>query len=121
MWARPLGLAPAGFHLRHIAGSVDRLTTYLRGELLNEEQMAALRGEGEMGGGVEELVRGVEEALTASEAVVRGVDPGTYGEFRGVGRKQLPTTVGGLMVHLAEHTQRHLGQFVVTVKAVRAS
>ncbi len=31
LWARPHGIAPIGFHLRHIAGSVDRLTNYLEG------------------------------------------------------------------------------------------
>jgi len=32
----------------------------------------------------------------------------------------LPTTVGGLLVHVADHTQRHVGQAVTTAKIVVA-
>src|SRR5271155_3265606 len=45
IWLRPHGLAPVGFQLRHIAGSVDRLSTYLRGEQLTPEQLEALAHE----------------------------------------------------------------------------
>jgi len=41
-------------------------------------------------------------------------------QLRGVGRKQLPTSVGGLLVHVADHTQRHVGQAVTTTKIVVA-
>jgi uncharacterized damage-inducible protein DinB len=37
-----------------------------------------------------------------------------------VGKKQLPTSVGGLLVHLADHTQRHVGQIVTTAKVLKA-
>jgi hypothetical protein len=37
---------------------------------------------------------------------------------RRVGRKQLPTSVGGLLVHVADHTQRHVGQAITTAKVV---
>ena len=40
-------------------------------------------------------------------------------DARFVGRKQLPTTVLGLLVHIAEHTQRHLGQAITIAKVVR--
>jgi hypothetical protein len=43
---------------------------------------------------------------------------GSYDEVRGVGREKLPSTVGGLLVHCAEHTQRHVGQAVTTAKVV---
>ena len=39
---------------------------------------------------------------------------------RGVGRKQLPTSVGGALIHVADHTQRHVGQVVTTAKALKA-
>ena len=116
MWLRPHGLAPIGFQLRHIAGSVDRLTTYLKGGQLTAEQMDVLRHEMDVGAGREELLRGVHEALRASEEAIRALDPATLSEVRLVGRKQLPTTVAGLVVHLAEHTQRHVGQTIVTAK-----
>ncbi len=33
----------------------------------------------------------------------------TISDERGVGKKMLPTNVGGLLVHCADHTQRHDG------------
>jgi uncharacterized damage-inducible protein DinB len=41
-------------------------------------------------------------------------------EERHVGKKQLPTSVGGLLVHVADHTQRHVGQAITTAKIVVA-
>jgi uncharacterized damage-inducible protein DinB len=39
---------------------------------------------------------------------------------RGVGRKQLPTSIGGALIHVADHAQRHVGQVVTTAKVIRA-
>ena len=61
----------------------------------------------------------VNEALHQSEQVIRALDPATLEEPRSVGRRQLPTTVIGLVVHLAEHTQRHVGELIVTAKLAR--
>jgi hypothetical protein len=36
-----------------------------------------------------------------------------------VGRARLPSTVFGLLFHVAEHTQRHAGQAITTAKIVR--
>ena len=119
IWARPQGVTPIGYHLRHIAGSVDRLTTYLKGRRLDALQIDALNFETDEGAGRDELLRMVDAALDASEAFLRTVDPATFGEPRAVGRKQIATTVGGLVVHLAEHTQRHVGQTVVTARLLR--
>ncbi len=119
LWSRPHGLAPVGFQLRHIAGSVDRLTTYLRGEQLTSQQLDAARSEMEPGATREELLEMVSRALQDSERVIRALAPDTFGEARAVGRKKLQTTVAGLVVHLAEHTQRHVGQLIVTAKVVR--
>jgi uncharacterized damage-inducible protein DinB len=121
IWARPFGLAPAGFHLRHIAGSVDRLTTYLLGGQLDAAQMAALREEMEPGASREELLEGVNRALAAAAERMRSLDPAAFTESREVGRKRLPTTVIGLVVHLAEHTQRHVGQAISAAKLARAA
>ena len=49
LWARPGGAASAGFHLRQLAGSLERLLTYARGEKLSASQLAALTREGEPG------------------------------------------------------------------------
>jgi uncharacterized damage-inducible protein DinB len=121
LWSRPHGLAPVGFHLRHIAGSVERLTTYLRGEQLNSQQLEAARSEMEPGLGRTELLEIVKHSLQHSEQVIRTLDPATLTDARAVGRKQLPTTVAGLVVHLAEHTQRHVGELIITAKLARMS
>ncbi len=119
LWSRPHGLAPVGFQLRHIAGSVDRLTTYLRGEQLTSRQLDAARSEMEPGASREELLESLSRAFHDSERVLRAIAPDTFTEARAVGRKHLPTTVAGLVVHLAEHTQRHVGQLIVTAKVAR--
>ena len=117
---RPVGSLPTlGFHLRHIAGSVDRLTTYLMGEALDPDQLAFLKQEAEPGASLEELLAGVDAALRRSEERLAQIDPATPHEPRWIGRKRLPTTVLGLLVHIAEHTQRHLGQAITTAKLLR--
>jgi hypothetical protein len=121
IWSRPHGLAPVGFQLRHIAGSVERLTTYLRGQQLTALQLEAVHREMEPGPGRAELLEIVAASLRDSELVIRAVDPATLTDSRVVGRKRLPTTVAGLVVHLAEHTQRHVGELIITTKLARAS
>jgi len=116
-------ISTVSFHLAHIAGSVNRLTTYLKGEQLSAEQMARLKGEPSTGQNTGATLRQLLEAMDAefdaTEAVVRAIDPGTYPEPRYVGRQQLPTSVGGLIIHLSEHTQRHLGQAILAAKLAR--
>ncbi|MGC4050605.1 MAG: DinB family protein [Paludibaculum sp.] len=121
LWLQPSGLAPVGFQLRHISGSIDRLLTYARGEQLSAEQLAILKAEMVPGAGRAELMAEVEQTFAGAAAQVRATDPGTLTEARGVGRKALPTTVGGLLIHTAEHTQRHVGQLIVTVRVLRAA
>jgi len=121
IWARPEGLAPVGFQLRHIAGSVQRLTAYLRGEQLTARQLADASEEMEPGSGRTLLLREVNAALDRSEQVIRSLDPASLGEPRAVGRKRLPATTIGLVVHLAEHTQRHVGELIITAKLAQKS
>lgn len=116
LWASPHGFGSVGFHLRHIAGSTSRLMTYLQDRPLGREQMAALGAEKEPGASREELLAGLDRAFAEAEAVVRGLDSGRLAESRAVGRKRLPTTVGGLLTHIAEHTQRHVGQAISAAK-----
>jgi uncharacterized damage-inducible protein DinB len=120
VWARPHGLAPLGFHLRHIAGSVDRLTAYLEERPLDAAQIAALAAEMEPGASLQELLADVDRALRRAEETIRAIDPATLAEPRWVGRKRLPATVMGLLVHIAEHTQRHLGQVIGAAQLARA-
>jgi uncharacterized damage-inducible protein DinB len=122
LWATPHGFGSVGFHMRHIAGSTDRLMTYLQGRLLNAEQLATLQAEKDpAGAGRDELLALVDAAFENAETVVRGLDPATLREPRGVGRRQLPTTVIGLLVHIAEHTQRHIGQAISAAKLAAVS
>jgi DinB superfamily len=115
--ARPLGLPSVGFQMRHMVRSLDRLLTYAEGRQLDERQMAALQSE--MVAGVD-LFSDFADGMTVAERRVRGISPESYAEVRGVGRRLLPSSVGGLLVHCAEHTQRHAGQMVTTVKVVVA-
>jgi uncharacterized damage-inducible protein DinB len=120
LWARPMGLGAVGFHIRHIARSADRLTTYVEGRQLSEDQMNALRSESDPGASRDELFEELEACLVRCESVVEALDPRTWFDAREVGRKRLPTTVGGLVTHIAEHCQRHVGEAIVTAKVVKA-
>jgi hypothetical protein len=116
---RPCAGATLGFHLKHLAGSVDRLTTYAVGQQLSEEQLRALPQEQSGDEDADALLRLVDESLSKAEVKLRTIDADQIYAGRAVGRKQLPTTVLGLIVHIAEHTQRHLGQAITTAKVVR--
>ena len=118
--ARYEGIAPVAFHLRHIARSIDRLLTYAEGQSLNEAQIAKLRSEAAEGAKKEELFAELNDALKSAQLRIRLLERANLNESRAVGRKRLPTTVGGLLVHIADHTQRHVGQAVTTAKFVRA-
>jgi uncharacterized damage-inducible protein DinB len=116
--ARPYGLASVAFHLRHIARSLDRLLTYAEGQQLSGGQMDALRSELAPGAIAEVVVAEVRAGLGEAERRIRLISPRHYEEPRGVGRRALPSSVGGLLIHCAEHTQRHAGQAVTTAKVV---
>ncbi len=123
LWARPGGAPSVGFHLRHAAGSLDRLFTYARGEALSTEQRAFLASEAEPGSPPEEaaaLALAFERQVERALAQLRATPESSLLEPRGVGRLQLPSTVIGLLVHTAEHTQRHVGQIITTAKIVTA-
>jgi hypothetical protein len=119
--ARPAGVASAAFHVRHIAGVIDRLFTYARGSALSAEQLAAIRLEGgELAGAdVASVLDALSARVDAAVAELSAIDVATLGDFRGVGRAQLPSTVIGCLVHGAEHSMRHVGQLSVTVRVVR--
>ena len=119
LWCRVTGKHSLGFHLKHIAGSVDRLTTYLSGRQLSDEQLAFLKTEHEPDTDLSDLLTLVNGSLNAAEQQLLQVKPETLFEVRVVGRRQLPTTVIGLIVHVCEHTQRHLGQAIVLAKILR--
>ena len=122
LWERPANLASPGFHLKHIPGVLDRLYTYVKGELLSDEQMIYLRNEPlEEDLDALELLSRLNNSIDGFISRLNLVDVNAVTEFRGVGRKQLPSTVLGLLFHCAEHTMRHTGQLLVTVKVIRAA
>jgi uncharacterized damage-inducible protein DinB len=118
---RPAGLAPVAFQLRHIARSIDRLLTYAEGDNLNDRQLAQLKAELDPGATHDELFAEFENAIADGERRVRTLANTNLEEACAVGKRQLPTTVGGLLVHVADHTQRHVGQAITTAKIVRAN
>lgn len=136
--AQPLGLTSIAFHLRHIARSVDRILTYAEGGQLSAEQLAALKTEqsgskqngadqagSEQGGegkqeSLAELLAEVEISFNDAADRIRVLATADLNTQRFVGRKQLPTSIGGAMIHVADHTQRHTGQVVTTAKVVKA-
>ena len=119
--ARPGNIAPVAFHIRHIARSIDRLLTYAESKELSHAQMDALSSELEPGAGRDELFAELANALEGGASRVRAFDASQLEESRAVGKKRLPTTLGGLLVHIAEHAQRHVGQAITTAKVVVAS
>jgi uncharacterized damage-inducible protein DinB len=109
-----------GFHLRHIARSVDRILTYAEGGQLTAEQLAALKAEQSGEESLAMLLGEVEASFENAAQRVRTLANADFNMFRGVGRKQLPTSIGGALIHVADHTQRHVGQVVTTSKVLKA-
>ena len=118
MGARPFGVAPVAFHLRHMARSLDRLLTYAEGRQLTDEQLEALGSELAEPVEAKQVMEEFRSGLRQAMERVRAFSAETFEQERGVGRGLLPSTVGGLLVHCAEHTQRHAGQAITTAKVV---
>jgi len=118
--AQPLGLTSVAFHLRHIARSVDRLLSYAEGKPLTEEQLAGLKSEKMGDETLGMLLAEVEFSFVNAADRVRVLATADFDTSRGVGRKELPTSIGGALIHVADHTQRHVGQVVTTTKVLRA-
>jgi|SRR6185503_6331335 len=120
LWEKPAGLASPGFHLQHLSGVIDRLFTYAKGEQLDQQQLAALAAEGKPDETIsvsmllEAFNKGVDTALNQ----LNNTDESILTQKRAVGRAKLPSTVIGLYVHAAEHTMRHVGQLLVTVRVL---
>jgi uncharacterized damage-inducible protein DinB len=119
LWRRPGQAASAGYHLQHLAGSLDRLLTYARGESLTDVQRAALAEEGTPGAPASVLMPAALAQIDRALEQVRLTPVESLGTARDVGRAKLPSTVLGLLFHAAEHTSRHVGQLITTLKAVR--
>ena len=118
--ARPFQLPSVAFQLRHIARSLDRFCSYAEGTPLTAAQFAALASEMDATGTKESIFSELDESLEKTrqrlEVIVRQPPDLPVS----IGRKALPTTLTGLLVHAAEHTQRHVGQAITTAKLIVA-
>jgi uncharacterized damage-inducible protein DinB len=119
--ARVLGIPPVAFQLKHIGGSMDRLLTYAEGSSLTRERIAAMKSEIDSVNTSKEIFAELRVAFERGLQRIRTLAAANLEEARTVGRNQLPTSVGGLLVHVADHTQRHVGQAITTAKIVRAT
>jgi uncharacterized damage-inducible protein DinB len=121
--ARPGGAASLAFHLRHVAGSTDRLLTYARGEALSVSQRAAAKDEEAAAVTTDAgpLLGALSVAIDSALQQLRLTPRESLLDARAVGRAGLPSTVIGLLFHAAEHAQRHAGQAIVTARVVRAA
>lgn len=117
-WERPSGVASVGFHLQHLAGVLDRLFTYAKGQQLNNQQLEYLSAEGKENKELQlqSLFDHFGQQVDKSIGELKTFDETSLTDVRGVGRKQVPSTVIGLLFHSAEHTMRHTGQLLVTVR-----
>ena len=117
--ARPAGLPSVAFHVNHICGSLDRLLTYAEGGELNEEQLTVVESEVQFQAPGVALLNQLHQALGRAEYRLRAFREADLEQARTVGRSKLPTTLGGLLVHIADHTQRHVGQVISTARMAR--
>jgi len=121
VWARPEMLNPVGFHLKHLAGSTDRLLTYLNGSALSASQLAAIVQETSGEDSPDELLGAVNATFDRYDRVVRALDPSEFSCVREVGRERLTVTVISLAIHIVEHGHRHVGQIVSAATLARAT
>ena len=122
--SQPFGLPSLAFHLRHIARSTDRLLSYAEGNQLTADQLTALKSEQTHPSEsapepLAALLAEVEVSFSNAAGRIRVLSTADFNTFRGVGRKQLPTSIGGALIHIADHTQRHAGQVVTTAKILK--
>jgi len=131
LWDRPAGLASPGFHLQHLAGVLDRLFTYADDKALSQQQLEYLAAEGKPLAGqdaaegpapntLSRLLEHLNQQIDKSLRQLSRTPEQALTEPRGVGRAKTPSTAGGLLFHAAEHTMRHTGQLLVTVRILRA-
>ena len=120
IWQRPYGLTPLGFHIRHITGSMDRLLTYAEGQDLSEAQLGVLRAELSDRMPLSGLWEEFSVGLATSRLRIESLDGKALQATRYIGRARIATQLGTLLAHIAEHTQRHMGQIATTAKLLRA-
>mgnify|MGYP000004324882 CR=1 FL=1 len=121
VWLRPHGLTPIGFHIRHIAESINRLLTYAEGRSLDPAQLSTLKSELTETLPLLSLIVILEQRLTDARLRVNALSEEDLNAIREIGRARIPSPAGTILAHIAEHTQRHLGQLTTTVKLIQST
>jgi uncharacterized damage-inducible protein DinB len=117
---RPFDLPSVAFQLRHIARSLDRFCSYAEGRALTSGQFALLAGEMTGPGTIQDVFKELNQSFQNTRHRLNSIVVQSMDQPIAIGRKALPTTLGGLLVHAAEHTQRHVGQAITTAKLIVA-
>ncbi|MEJ7911974.1 MAG: DinB family protein, partial [Chitinophagaceae bacterium] len=89
----------------------------------SEQQLASLRCEGDnqaTTANAEQLLQAFVQGVTEALIKLAQTDSQTLTHERSVGRAKLPSTVAGLLFHAAEHTMRHVGQLITTIRILKA-
>lgn len=124
VWARPGEAASVGFHVKHLAGSLDRLLTYARGDQLSADQIAYLKSESGPGDRPQDaaaLTQFLGSRIDGALAQVKNTAEAELLTERRVGRQGLLSSTLGLLFHAAEHCTRHAGQIITTARIVGGS
>ncbi|NKI26342.1 DinB family protein [Arenibacter sp. 6A1] len=121
LWEKPSGCASVGFHMQHITGVLDRMLSYAQEKSLSEQQFQYLRQEGDPNPQITlaDLVSNFDKKVEEALLFFQQLPESELTLPRTVGRKKLPSTVLGLLFHAAEHSQRHIGQLLVTVRVLQ--
>jgi len=122
LWARPGGSAPIGFHVMHLAGALDRLYTYARGEALSAAQQAMVVAENAAADAcpaAADVLAALDRAVVAAVAQLAATSDADALAPRALGRAKIPTNALGLLMHGVEHSARHAGQIATLVRIVR--
>jgi hypothetical protein len=121
LWTKRNGAASVGYHVLHAVGSIDRLLTYARGEMLSETQLAAHAAEKVMAtegtkASPADVARTFSTAVAMALAQLRATNETELLAPRAVGRARAPSDLIGVLNHAALHTYRHVGQAISTAK-----
>lgn len=118
LWERPAELASLAFHVQHICGVIDRMFTYAQQKSLSREQFLYLEKEGQKDDliNAQYLQKLLHKQIATAIDILQEIQEIQLTAPRELGREKIPTTLMGLLFHAAEHTQRHVGQALVTRK-----
>lgn len=121
IWSRPNGMTSAGFHAKHLAGSTERLSTYLAGNPLTPDQLSAIAAETEGEETPAELLASINTTLDRYDNLIRNLNQEEFGIIREIGRRRYQTTAISVAIHIVEHAQRHIGGLIAAAKLARAA